>query len=302
MENPITFKPQPRSGRTYGVSVKYFGEDQIVPGKRVDFQVVVGIEQYKNEDRTWQVTIDRKELFINQHEPDLISEQLSSLAMSALYPIKVDVNHRNEIFRGVVNHPEILKRWAQVSEKIADKYAGNYSELFIKKMNDSLSDASEVERALGFDMFWSAFFHPQYLDYGPDLSRDLDFYFPVLPYKKMRFSGKQILSAAYTDYGTYHIEFSAEDDLPEEIRWADRSATMRIHADFDLDRNGGMAKNTIVNWGIYGANGINAGRRIQFSAYELKTGVSTENKSEVLVNETTAPIAEKKGFWERILG
>ncbi|TDO20713.1 hypothetical protein [Pedobacter duraquae] len=302
MENPITFRPQPRSKRTYGVSIKYFDEDQVVPSKRVDFQVVIGIEQYKNEDRTWQLTIDRKELFINQHEPDLISEQLAALAMSALYPVKVDVNFKNEIFRGIVNHGEIVKRWADKAELLSDKYAGDYTALFIKKMNASLSDPSEVERALGLDMFWSAFFHPQYLNYGEGLSLDVDFYFPIVPYQKTRFSGKQLLTPDYTDYNTYQVNFRAADAIPDEIKWNDRSTQVLINAKFDLDRDGGLLKNVIVNWGIYHRSGINAGRRIQFSAYEINTGSEKINVVDNMAVQATQPVVEKKGFWERILG
>ena len=301
MENPITFHPRPRSSRKYGVSIKYFDEDLQAPSKRVDFQVTLGIEQYKNEERVWQLSIDRTELFINRHEPDLISEQLAALAMQALYPIKVDVNHRNQIFRGIANHGDILQRWASISEKIADKYAGDYSELFIRKMSDNISNASEIERALGFDMFWSVFFHPQYLNYDAELGQDIDFYFPILPYKKMRFQGRQILETEYTEYGTYAVNFSSVQELPDEIKWKDRNARMRLDARFDLEGNGGLMKNAVVNWGIFNKDGRSAGRSIQFSAYGINTAAD-QGAQQTLVSAEEPAASQKKGFWERILG
>lgn len=294
--NAIVFAPKPRSGRTYGVSIKYYDDGKNEPVKRVDYEVHLHINQYKNLENTWQLSFNRDELFINRHEPDLISEQLAHLAMKALYPIKVDVNSQNEVFRGIANHPEILQRWKETTEKIHDKYLGEVTRLFIEKMSFKMENPWRITSALEYDLFWKAFFHPQYLPYGPNQIQEIGFEFPVLPYQYCRFEGKQQLEERYTDYGTYKVNFSSEMPLPEA--WKGKPGTnMKLTASFDLDKEGGLLKYAVISW-------YAPGRSIRFTAYETENKNTTDIIGAQNLNgeQQEKPSQVKKGFWDRILG
>lgn len=303
--NAIAFRPKPRSARSYGISIKYDAYENQQPAKRIDYQVDLTIQQFKDLENTWQLCFNKNELFLNRHRPDLVSEQLANLTMKALYPVKVDVNKENEIFRGIVNHPDILKRWEDTAIRISEKYVGKYAELFIEKMNKKIQRKWAIQESLTYDMFWSVFFHPQYFSYEQNLTKDIVFEFPVFPYQQIRFAGEQVLQNNYTDYDTYKTEFNAEMEIPSHIKFNGRYNTgtkMKLNAQFDLDRDTGLLKHAVVNWEA-GSLELNNLKKIKFSAYEIESNnqpvVAEQNP---VSNDTEQTIARKKGFWENIFG
>lgn len=300
--DPIPFRPRPRSSRRFGVSIKYFEGNEEQPGKRLDYQMKLSIQQYRDVPNTWQFCLNKEELFVNQHEPDLVAEQLASRAMKVLYPIKVDVNAQNEPIRGIVNHGEIIERWIIEKENILNKYEGDFLETFIDKMEKKIASKSEIEVSLQYDMFWSVFFHPQYAAYGQNKTKKAVFDFPIIPYATYRFTGEQVLSDFYTEYGTYQVSFEAVEKLPKTFEKFGPGANMKLSAQFDLDQTDGILKHSVVNWGIYSQDGQVCHKRTRFSAYEIEdlaAKTATLDPARQEPDQTTAP---KKGFWERILG
>ncbi|KLT67167.1 hypothetical protein [Pedobacter sp. BMA] len=301
--NAINFSPKPRSRKRYGVTVRYYESGSEAVSKRIDYQIELSVEQFKNEHKTWQLCFDKVELYIDRHEPDLVSEQLASLAMGAIFPVKVDVNRDNEIFRGIVNHPDILSRWMKTKERISDKFEGDITELYLKKMDQKLADRVELEYALRLDMFWSVFFHPQYFKYGSGLDREMRFSFPAVAYRNLVFEGRQWIDPVYTDYGTYHVGFRSTEMLTEDLRFQMHSKAaneMRLEAQWDLDQAGGLLKHATVNWSLL--NGRESEKRIFFSAYEIEArqepvnGQLLQEKDEEMFGEV-----KKKGFWARLM-
>lgn len=302
----LDFTPQPRTLKSYGVSIKYFQEDDVEPNKRLDYQIDLRVDQFRDEPKTWQMMFNKRDLFINQHEPDLISEQLANLAMEALYPIKVDVNAKNEVFRGIVNHNDIKNRWETAKEKIIDKYEGDVTDLFIKKMEEKILSAYQIQQSLHFDMFWSMFFHPLYQNYNNNLTQTINFIFPIFPYQTYSFEGTQTIEKTLTSYGTIHINFNAKVDFNAEEAKAfnlNGPHTMNLTAFWDLDEKGGLLKHNNVDWTLskIAKDEVIGIKRIKFSAYETSNETAKESLSSKHNNQNAA-IKTKKGFWERILG
>ena len=308
LNHAIDFAPKPRSSRSYGVTIKYYNDGNEAAAKRLDYQIRLQVNQFRDENKTWQLCFDKTALFIDQHEPDFVSEQLASMAMRAIYPVKVDVNFKNEIFRGIVNHEEILDRWKHVAEGIGDKYEGEITELYLEKMEKKIADRFELQSALRSDMFWNVFFHPQYLKYEGNLSQQGTFFFPVIAYKNVAFEGVQSIEPNYTDYGTCKVHFSSKGDVTEEQKIQmnhQGPLEMKLNAICDLDREGGLLKHARVDWNLYKKeNGgeINV-KRIVFSAYEIESNIPTANQNLVTQEGTQPfPVEKKKGFWTRVLG
>jgi len=308
LEHAIDFVPKPRSSRSYGVTIKYYSEGNQEPAKRLDYQIHLQVNQFRDENKVWQLCFDKTELFIDRHEPDFVGEQLANIAMGAIYPLKVDVNSRNEIFRGIVNHGEILNRWKQVAEKISDKYEGRYADLYLEKMEKKISDRFEVEHALRADMFWNVFFHPQYLKYDGNLSQQSTLFFPVIAYKNVAFEGIQSVEPNYTDYGTFKVNFFSESELTEEqkIEFKQKgSLKMNLNAAFDLDQDGALLKHARVNWNLYEKEkGEETSiKRIAFSAYEIESTIPETDQHSLIQEENNSfPLEKKKGFWSRVFG
>lgn len=308
VNHAIEFAPKPRLQRKYGITIKYYNEGSEDVAKRIDYQIHLLVNQFRDENKTWQLCFNKSDLFIDRHEPDFVSEQLASMAMAAIYPVKVDVNSVNEVFRGIVNHSEILKRWEQVAEKIGDKYEGRYAELFLSKMENKIADRYELQNALRVDMFWNIFFHPQYLKYQPDLSQQISFSFPVIAYKNVAFEGIQSVAPYYTDYGTFKVNFHSESDTTaEQVTLLNQEGAfkMKLNAICDLDRDGGLLKHARVDWKLYKKKDPNeiGVKRIQFTAYEIESSVQAANPG-LHKNEGSdpVPVEKKKGFWTRVLG
>lgn len=308
LDNAIDFVPKPRSSRSYGVTIKYYGEGNQEATKRLDYQIHLQVNQFRDENKVWQLCFDKTDLFIDRHEPDFVGEQLANMAMGAIYPLKVDVNSKNEIFRGVVNHREILNRWKQVAEKISDKYEGRFAELYLEKMEKKISDRFELEYALRADMFWNVFFHPQYLKYDSNLSQKSTLFFPVIAYQNVTFEGVQSVEPNYTDYGTFKVNFSSESELTEEqkIQMGQKgSLKMKLNAMCDLDQDGGLLKHARVDWNLYKeekGEEISI-KHIAFSAYEIESSIPTTDQHLLIQEENNgSPLVKKKGFWARVLG
>jgi hypothetical protein len=308
IDHAIDFAPKPRSTRNYGITIKYYNDGKAEVAKRLDYQIHLKVNQFRDENKVWQLCFDKTDLFIDRHEPDFVGEQLASMGMGAIYPLKVDVNSRNEIFRGIVNHGEILNRWKQVAEKISDKYEGRYAELYLEKMEKKISDRLELEYALRADMFWNVFFHPQYLKYDGNLSHPGTLFFPVIAYKNVSFEGIQSVEPNYTDYGTFKVNFASESELTEEqkIQMGQKgSLKMKLNADFDLDQDGGLLKHARVDWNLYKkekGEEISI-KRIAFSAYEIESSIpATDQHLLIQEGNNGFPVEKKKGFWARVLG
>lgn len=308
LDHAIDFVPKPRSSRSYGVTIKYYGEGNQEATKRLDYQIHLQVNQFRDENKVWQLCFDKTDLFIDRHEPDFVGEQLANMAMGAIYPLKVDVNSKNEIFRGVVNHREILNRWKQVAEKISDKYEGRYAELYLEKMEKKISDRFELEYALRADMFWNVFFHPQYLKYDGNLSQKSTLFFPVIAYQNVAFEGVQSVEPNYTDYGTFKVNFSSESELTEEqkIQMGQKgSLKTKLNAICDLDQDGGLLKHARVDWNLYKeekGEEISI-KHIAFSAYEIESSIPTTDQHLLIQEENNgSPLVKKKGFWARVLG
>jgi hypothetical protein len=308
INHAVDFAPKPRSRRTYGITIKYYQDGNEEVAKRLDYQIHLQVNQFRDENKVWQLCFDKTDLFIDRHEPDFVSEQLASMAMSAIYPLKVDVNTKNEIFRGIVNQEEILNRWKQVAEKISDKYEGKYAELYLEKMEKKISDKFELECALRTDMFWNVFFHPQFLKYDNSLSQQSTHFFPVIPYKNVAFEGVQSVESNYTDYGTFKVNFSSESELTEEQKLQMKQKgplKTKLNAIFDLDRDGGLLKHAYVDWNLYNHenNEEISVKRIVFSAYEIGSSNLAANQHLLIQEGTEQPhVEKKKGFWAKVLG
>lgn len=300
--NSIPFSPKPRSGRRYGVSIKYFNGEEELPGKRVDYQIQLKIEQYRDLPNTWQFCFNKEDLYIDQHGPDLVAEQLASRAMKVLYPIKVDVNAKNEQIKGIVNHDDMQRRWAVEKQAIRHKYEGDFIELFVGKLDHKFANKGEIEFSMKYDMFWSVFFHPQYFSYGENRMKASFFNFPILPYSTFRFAGEQKLHPDLTDYNTYRSSFESVEELPKELQKFGLHANMKLSAQFDFDPKDGMLKYSVVNWGVYGKENQVCHKKIRFSAYEIDNVQSKVDSPGLINDKESSATSQKKGFWERILG
>ena len=170
----------------------------------------VTITPHQDLNHQYWVSMVKKNLFINRHEPDLVAEELALLFMETLNPTRVLVDKYNSILTGIANHQEILKNWTKTKVKILDKYEGELTRKLIQNAENILQNPSQILFCLEKDMFWKAFFNPRHGIYSTQLNREQFFDFPLDSNKRKVFKGTQQVQKYKTDYQTYKIEFSSE--------------------------------------------------------------------------------------------
>lgn len=117
--NTLRIKPKGLETRKYGVTTKYFTENESKWNKRIDYEATVrmGINNGIGE-----IEIRKEIVFYNQHEPDLINEILGNTITKSLYPVKTHINEKGISSNEIINHSEIIERWHSEKNTILQKY------------------------------------------------------------------------------------------------------------------------------------------------------------------------------------
>lgn len=268
--------------RTYGVSIKYYDgqyvNDAVAPARRVDYEMDVLIAPHQEINHQYWISMEKKNLFINRHEPDLVAEELAALFMEALNPMCVLVDKYNNILNGVTNHQEILKNWTKTKIKILEKYEGELTDKLIEKAEKRLQHSSQILFLLEKDMFWKAFFNPIYGIYAEQLQREQLFDFPIRHNKRTLFEGIQQVQKYKTDYNTYKIEFNSEEINNDLVKYV-----------YDIEMSSGLIKYMYFDWYL---NGL---KQMRFSAYQ--TGEDRLDIPALDIEVMETPKKKKRSFW-----
>lgn len=102
--------------------------------------------------------------FINEMEPDLISEKISALAGSIFTPLQIELNRKGEAIQ-LADYESILKKWKKVQEDLKKNYAGQTLNSYIECINHALKSPESVFEKLKKDWFLSLYCIPLYTKY-----------------------------------------------------------------------------------------------------------------------------------------
>lgn len=262
------------SDRSYGISVKYYRDAAIDPYKRIDYEATIRLAEH---EQGWLMSLDKKEIFFNRHEPDAISERFADVVSRSLYPVETVIDGWGTQVKGIVNHEAIVQRWRENRQQLLDKYSGAVADDFIKVADQSIQNSAAIQRSMSYDLFWNLFFHPKYMAYTATYIQPVDLYLSVIPYKApVRFPGTQRIVPEITAYGSVELQFVSEEQealrelLPEHKR-AHR-CFMKVTADFDLDKEHHFAMHTRALLEIYERTGVYTTvpvRKTEFTMYQL---------------------------------
>lgn len=274
--NTLRIKPSGLQERKYGVSVKYFAGNEQTPSKRIDYEVTTDliIDDYKGT-----LTIDKKNIHYNQHDPELTSEIFGSALSEALYPVQIYLNEKGLTTHEIINTEEIRERWKEEKERLSDKYSSDALETFFETVDKKLNDRSEIEKSLHHDWFWNLFFHPKFVDYGETRKTSCALFLSVIPYQPtLRFPGIQTIQKIPTDYHSFIIEFQSEE-LPADPYFISKhpgktGAFMSLKVIFDLDLYNHFPMHTRAYFEVY-TKDINGNKliikKIHYTQYQQNT-------------------------------
>ncbi|MEN4759686.1 hypothetical protein ABEG63_05035 [Chryseobacterium sp. C39-AII1] len=212
--NTLRIKPEEIQQRKYGVSVKYFTNDEQIPSKRVDYDIVVDLQI---EGHKGFLILNKENILYDQHPSDSMSEILSDAISRSFYPIKTHINEKGISSNEIINHDEIKERWIKERSKILEKYSGASLTDFFLTVDKKLDNKANLEKNLQHDWFWNLFFHPKFIDYGETRKAEIPLYLSVIPYKPpLKFNGTQTIHKIPTNYHSFQIDFQSDEQTAAE--------------------------------------------------------------------------------------
>lgn len=275
--NTLRIKPKGLASRKYGVTTKYFIENESQCGKRVDYEAIVSISV---DNGIGQIEIHKENVFYNQREPDFINEILANSITKSLYPIKTHINEKGISSNEIINHSEIIERWHREKNIIYEKYASTDLDDFLEITENTFANKLKLEKNLQYDWFWNLFFHPKFINYGEKRTVETNLYLAVIPYQiPVAFYGIQKIEKIPTDYHSFQITFqSYEKEAPKYFypkNWNDKNNVfISLQVSFDFDIYHHFPMHTIANFEVYAKNGKGDKetiRRTLFTMYQQNT-------------------------------
>lgn len=179
--------------RKYGFSLENY-ENEFLKTK---IHYEVEIVHLKKEATTNNVEINRKQVYINNKEPEFIIEQLADKISQTIFPIQVKVSGHGEI-ESIANHDEIKKRWASKQQDLQDYYEGDLSEKIIAKATICFNNEGLLLESLTKNWFFNLYFKPIYGSYTPLQEIKYNTQFPVNGNNATEFQLTQNIEKAYT--------------------------------------------------------------------------------------------------------
>lgn len=269
--------------RRYGVSVKYYDHSESKPYKRIDYNNTIYINKHSDG---WLMDINKENIYFNQHEPNLVSENIGSLVSKSIYPIQTCIDKSGIPLNGVTNHNQILNRWERNKSAISKKYIGEATDSLLNYFNKKISNKVRFEQSMDHDMFWNLLFHPKYVSYQEGLKVKTNFLLAILPYHPpIEFSGMQKLNPEITDYNSIRIDFISDEIeahpyFKSQENNSEPKYLMRLKVHFDLDIYYLFPMHARVYFEVYSKDedsNESILKKINFTQYQLN---AEDNKTE----------------------
>ncbi len=235
--NSLRIRPFGLTQRKYGITVKYFSENEEIPSKRIDYDVNVELSLDYNRGT---LTVHKENIYYNQHQPDRINEILGDSMSKVLYPLQTIINEKGLTTSEILNHKEMMSRWELEKKKIVQNHQSDSLYSFFAAADKKLSDKTGVERSLKYDWFWNLFFHPKFIDYGEFRTTETSLNLSVIPYRPpVKFSGTQLIHKIPTKYHSFVIEFNSNEMAAHPYfiprHYTHQSCFMSLKVIFDMD-------------------------------------------------------------------
>ena len=147
--------------KTYGFQVENYENETLINKIHYLLEMVYK----KNEDKQIVLEINRKQVYINNKQPDTIIEQLANSISETIFPIQLQISSKGEI-ESIGNHKELLERWQGKKEELIAYYKGDIAEKIIAKANIFFKNKYKINESLTENWFFNLFFKPIYGSYS----------------------------------------------------------------------------------------------------------------------------------------
>lgn len=283
--NNLVIDPRGLKPRAYGVSLKYFNNDEKTPAKRIDYEVITSL----NIDQmgVGEITLDKHKIFYNRHKPSTIAEIVNLSMATAIYPVKTFMNDQGYVKPEINNLDEIIERWKKNKETLLNKYKSQDLDKVLNDFEERLTTQDYVGKTMQHDWFWCLFFHPRLINYGEKRTVERELRLPIIPYRHpWRFNGKQKIEKIPTNYHSFKVRFESEEEHAPSFFQSNRTDAdryfMKLNVDFDNDVFHHYPMHIVANLVVYSKIRLAEKipyKRIEFTAYQRDC---TEYKNKTL--------------------
>lgn len=163
--------------KRYGVTIVHSKKVRIHYETELSFLNETGRDHFSFQ-------INRRQVYINNQEPEKLIDQLADEMGKVLYPLRVEVNSEGFV-TGIMNTEEIAARWQETRERLKTYYQGRIVDNAFSAMDSALLNKKSMVELIKSDWFLSMYFSGIYGLKPYDFREFTKLPFPVLPFKPM---------------------------------------------------------------------------------------------------------------------
>ncbi|WP_276166936.1 hypothetical protein [Zobellia alginiliquefaciens] len=210
MQKSVVFTPDhslalnPHSlRRVYGVTIDF--EKTGEPRQTLRFEIEVLAKKVK-EKNSWMFQFDRRHLYINEENPDTISEKLAFECGQIIYPLQIQVSS-NWATKVIKSRPLAIKQLNTLENETKLLYKSSMIDRYFSKAYDSVNHPEKYLRAVEQNLFLSFFFAPLYQQYNRlTNSATTIMNIPIVPFcSPIEYTLEQKVSPKYTRFNTITV-------------------------------------------------------------------------------------------------
>lgn len=196
--------------RKYGYMYQDFENEKLI--KELHYEVEINCE-ISDTSNDFIFEINRKQIYINQQEPDLLVEQMLDKCSKALFPIKIIPANDGTLYE-IYNHNEIVKRWQSLKEHLGTYYYSEIAYKILNKVQKLILNKDALEKSLNQDWFFHLYFSPLYIEYPLEKPQTYNWKSPVFGNQSIDYQTDQTIEQHYT--ATHKIIINAKGKSIDE--------------------------------------------------------------------------------------
>lgn len=180
--------------RKYGYCYQDFENEKLI--KEVHYQVEINCTT-RNTYNDFVFEINRKQVYINNEEPDLLVEQMLDKCSKALFPIRIIPAFDGSLSE-IDNYDEIVERWHSFKKQLSSYYYSEVAYKILNKVQDLILNKQELEKSLNQDWFFHLHFSPLYIDYPLGTAQTYNWKSPIFGNQSIVYKTDHTIAEHYT--------------------------------------------------------------------------------------------------------
>lgn len=156
-------------------------------------------------------------LYIDEHEPDTMAEELAAQVGAVMYPLELEVNLQGEPL-SIHNYDQIFERWQKLKTELFEYYEGEVFLKYITLSEQALLASEILFEKIKQDWFVQTYFAPIRGKYDLAKPREAQLELPICEHVEfVKYLGHWQLNTHIDEHGEMEIKGSGEVD---EVRSA----------------------------------------------------------------------------------